>query len=254
VIGANHIVGQWEAYSLTLELAWASLASIFLWMLYVALEPIVRRRMPTLLISWNRMLAGSFRDPMIGRDLLAGAALGVFSQVLGHLDILYAALRKLPPPAPDASAFVILSGGRIVFAQLFSTFSTAIFNGLALMLLLVILQILVRNKWIGEAAFVLIFTSQSMLKGGSQFDAEIAAMSVALLAFLILRFGLLAATVFVLVQQIMAVPLTTDASAWYAWMGWLGVAVIAAIVVYGARIALAGQPLFGGSLAAVTDE
>jgi hypothetical protein len=37
-------------------------------------------------------------------------------------------------------------------------------------------------------------------------------------------------------------------------MGWLGVAVIAALVIYGAKTALAGQPLFGRSLAAVTDE
>ncbi len=251
VLGASHTSGFWEAYSFTLELAWACLAAVFLWMLYVALEPIVRRRIPTLLISWNRMLAGNFRDPMIGRDLLAGAAFGVFSQVLGNLDIFFNKWRGLPPPVPESLAFKILTGGRIVFAQLFSTIPTAIFNGLALMLIVVILQIILRNRWVAAAGFMLIFVGQSALQGGSTFDVYfIGAINVALLTFLVLRFGLLALTVYVFMQQIMSVPITTDTSAWYAWMGWFGVAVIAAIVVYGARIGLAGQPLFGRGLIA----
>jgi protein kinase-like protein len=251
VIGANHQSGFWEAYSFTLELAWACLASVFLWMLYVALEPVVRRKIPTLLISWNRLLAGNFRDPMIGRDLLAGAALGVFSQVLGNLDIFYNKWRGLPPPVPESTAFKLFTGGRIVFAQLFSTIPTAIFNGLALMLMVVILQIILRNRWVAAAGFMLIFVGQSALQGGSAFNVYfIQVIDVALLTFLVLRFGLLALTVYVFMQQIMAVPITTDTSAWYAWMGWFGMAVIAAIVVYGARIGLAGQPFFGRGLVA----
>jgi Protein kinase domain len=250
-VGASHQSGFWEAYSFTLELAWACLASVFLWMLYVALEPVVRRKIPTLLISWNRLLAGNFRDPMIGRDLLAGAAFGVFSQVLGNLDIFYNKWRGLPPPVPEVNAFKILTGGRIVFAQLFSTMPTAIFNGLALMLMVVILQIILRNRWVAAGAFMLIFVGQSVLQGGSAFNVYfVQVIAVALLIFLVLRFGLLALTVYVFMQQIMSVPITTDTSAWYAWMGWFGVAVIAAIVVYGARIGLAGQPLFGRGLVA----
>lgn len=254
VIGASHTSGFWEAYSFTLELAWACLASVFLWMLYVALEPVVRRKIPTLLISWNRMLAGNYRDPMIGRDLLAGAAFGIFSQVLGNLDIFFNKWRGLPPPIPEVNAFKIFTGGRIVFANLFSTVPTAIFNGLALMLIVVILQIILRNRWVAAGAFMLIFIGQAALQGGSGFNVYfVQVIDVALLTFLVLRFGLLALTVYVFMQQIMAVPITTDTSAWYAWMGWLGMAVIAAIVIYGARIGLAGQPLFGRGLAAADD-
>jgi serine/threonine-protein kinase len=43
---------------------------------YVALEPFVRRRWPELLIGWARLLAGRWRDPWVGRDLLIGAAAG----------------------------------------------------------------------------------------------------------------------------------------------------------------------------------
>src|SRR5262249_43869819 len=38
------------------------------WLAYLGLEPYVRRRWPTMLISWSRALAGNFRDPLVGRD------------------------------------------------------------------------------------------------------------------------------------------------------------------------------------------
>jgi serine/threonine-protein kinase len=253
VIGATHISGLWEAYSLTLELAWACLSAVFLWMLYVALEPIARRRSPTLLISWNRMLAGKFRDPMIGRDLLAGAALGVFSQVMGSLHFLYAGWRGLPPPVPDASALAILVGGRTVFAHPSSALVSSIFNGLAVMLILVILQMLFRNRWIGALAFMAIFVARVALQGGTVFDDVIQTIDIALVAILILRFGLLAMSIYIFIQQLMSAPITPDTSAWYAWMGYLGMAIITVMVIYGMRTALAGQPMFGGAFAAADD-
>ena len=40
------------------------------WMLYLALEPWVRRRWPQTIISWSRLLSGQVRDPVVGRDIL----------------------------------------------------------------------------------------------------------------------------------------------------------------------------------------
>jgi len=52
-----------------------------LWILYIALEPFVRRRWPQMLVSWTRLLAENLRDPLVARDALIGCALGslVFS-------------------------------------------------------------------------------------------------------------------------------------------------------------------------------
>ncbi len=49
-------------------------------MIYIALEPSVRRYWPRLLISWSRLMAGDFRDPMVGRDLLVGGCWGCFTR------------------------------------------------------------------------------------------------------------------------------------------------------------------------------
>ena len=47
------------------------------WMLYMAVEPWVRRQWPKTIISWSRLLAGGWHDPVVGRDILLGVALGV---------------------------------------------------------------------------------------------------------------------------------------------------------------------------------
>ena len=41
-----------------------------LYLLYLGLEPFVRRSWPTMLVGWSRLLAGRIRDPLIGRDIL----------------------------------------------------------------------------------------------------------------------------------------------------------------------------------------
>lgn len=67
--------------------------SILIGVIYVALEPYARRYWSELLISWNRLLAGDFRDPMIGRDILIGGFAGVWitliSIYLGKFVSLY---------------------------------------------------------------------------------------------------------------------------------------------------------------------
>ncbi len=45
-------------------------------LLYLAFEPSVRRHWPYALVSWNRLLVGRWRDPLIGRDTLVGAIAG----------------------------------------------------------------------------------------------------------------------------------------------------------------------------------
>ena len=50
---------------------------VLLWTIYVALEPYVRKHWPQVLVSWTNLLAGRVADPVVGRDVLLGTALGV---------------------------------------------------------------------------------------------------------------------------------------------------------------------------------
>ena len=70
---ADHTAGP-EALALAyMVLARSVLAGALAWLLYMALEPYVRRNLPHTLIGWTRLLAGRVRDPMVGRDVLIGA-------------------------------------------------------------------------------------------------------------------------------------------------------------------------------------
>jgi serine/threonine-protein kinase len=248
-VGASHIANLGEAYSLTLALSWASLAAFFIWIVYVALEPFVRRRMPTLVISWNRLLAGQFRDPMVGRDLLVGVAAALFFASFSDLNIPYAAMRGFPPPMPSTN-FAAISGGRVIFAMLLSAVNGAILDALAFLFLVVILQWVLRNRWLAVAGFVAIFTARAYLQGGPAFDIALNVVVLAAIGFLMFRYGLVAVVAFQFAADIISgAPITTQSSAWYAWMGWLVVAIFAVMLYYGARIGLAGQPLFGKSFA-----
>ena len=53
--------------------------------MYLALEPHVRRRWPQTMISWTAVLTGHWRDPIVGRDVLAGAALAVAVKVINQI-------------------------------------------------------------------------------------------------------------------------------------------------------------------------
>ena len=58
---------------------WIGLVSA---LFYCAVEPFVRRWWSEIFISWSRLLAGDFRDPMVGRDILVGALLGLVANLL----------------------------------------------------------------------------------------------------------------------------------------------------------------------------
>ncbi|MBS0187469.1 MAG: protein kinase [Planctomycetes bacterium] len=57
-------------------LSFAAWLAAIVWMMYVGLEPVVRKRWPTSLVSWSRLLGGQLRDPRVGRDMLIGVLAG----------------------------------------------------------------------------------------------------------------------------------------------------------------------------------
>jgi hypothetical protein len=73
---AHHTTSSAELCVIEMGLAQACVMSLVSWMWYTALEPFVRRLWPQMLVSWTRLLDGRFRDPLVGRDLLVGVAIG----------------------------------------------------------------------------------------------------------------------------------------------------------------------------------
>ena len=89
VVSAHHVpqvIGEFAL--LNKRLAGALLSAGVLWLLYIALEPYVRRRWPHRIVAWTRLLAGDVRNPLVGRDLLIGMLSGVARFLLTVVHIL----------------------------------------------------------------------------------------------------------------------------------------------------------------------
>jgi hypothetical protein len=61
-----------EIYGFFASVAYAATRALMTWVLYVAIEPVIRRLRPSSLVSWSRLLAGRASDPAVGRDVLVG--------------------------------------------------------------------------------------------------------------------------------------------------------------------------------------
>ena len=62
-----------------------------------------------------------------------------------------------------------------------------------------------------------------------------------------MRIGLLSLIVMTLTNILLDhVPMTFDPGVWYSGSSWIVLALLAALAVYGFRVALAGRPVFDG--------
>jgi len=224
------IVGKTIAYALTLGSA--------TWFGYVAIEPLVRRRWPRMLIGWSRLLTGQFRDPMVGRDLLVGLISGILLQIVRASGALVPGASPLLMPAST------LAQVSETAHWMFRGLAGATFLPLAMLTVLLALLVVTRSL---KAAMILSFLvlSAGALDSftGPQWIRIPGAMFAGALALVVLfRFGLLALAASTFTSLlIMRLPITFDTSLWYFGRSLFGVLVLAALAIYGFVIALGGK-------------
>jgi hypothetical protein len=121
---------------------------------------------------------------------------------------------------------------------------------LAFALLFFLLRAVLRKEWLAAAAFVLImavpFEGGERIAGGTLIAAAFGLVRAAAFILVFLRFGFLALVIGNFFGHFLEFTLTTDSSAWYAGTSLFLLLVLAALAVYGFRIALAGRPMFSG--------
>jgi hypothetical protein len=65
IVRQHHVKTFWEIALFVTSAGVTLFVAALLWVLYVGLEPFVRRRWPHVLVSWTRVLAGAWRDPLV---------------------------------------------------------------------------------------------------------------------------------------------------------------------------------------------
>jgi serine/threonine protein kinase len=232
---------------LILALSTGLFVSAFIWMLYIALEPYVRRNWPQTIISWTRFLSGHFRDPLVGRDLLFGVILGICWGLVFELGSLFL-IRTGARPILASTDF--LQGTRETVAVCLSSIVSSIQTTFVFFFLIVLLRVLVKNRWMAAAIFVLLFATPKVL-GSDHPLTEIPVWLViyGVAAIAMVRFGLIVLALGVLtVDALLNVPITLDFSNWYAARSLCVLLGFVVIAVWGFYTSLAGQRLWKDDL------
>jgi hypothetical protein len=219
---------------------------LVLWVVYIALEPYVRRFWPDLLLGWTRLVSGRVRDPRVGRDTLAGVACGVALAFTDLGQALLVPVIGLPAPQPSYGArpSALLGAGSLLGAWSGSV-GAAVISALITVLLLVVLRLLVRRLWLVITLAVAVLALTQMRNLGGGLPALVFPIAGgALLTFVTLRFGLLALTVTTFVALLLTeIPLTLRLSHWSGAASTSSIAVVVALGVFAFYSARAGQPL-----------
>ncbi|MEE8586892.1 MAG: protein kinase, partial [Acidobacteriota bacterium] len=250
---ANHFSDLSQEWGLFIRSSGPFLfVAAFLWLLYVGLEPAVRRIWPHNLVSWTRLLRGQWRDPLVGRDVLYGATLGLAASILAFMAALTAPWLGLAPHDPLAADLNSLSGAPQFLGSAISHSAWGLQNVLIVQFVLLALRLLLRKDWLAGSALVILFAfAGPSLTGGNL--ALILFFNLALLSLItvaLMRLGLLTtAVIFMVAFALIRLPITTDFSAWYGGYSLLVLAALALLGAWGFQTSRQriGQPVAVGS-------
>jgi hypothetical protein len=246
-LATTHVATSAEVAIMVMHCSWALFLAALLWVLYLALEPYVRRRWPHALVASGKVLAGRLRDPLVGRDALVGSAAGVAIAVLFAgvplVTRFLGGLTQAPSPFMEP-----LSGLRFALAYPFLEGVDAVFWAFVGTFLLFALRIVVRKDWLAVAVIavigciVTIGFLESIVSG-----LIIGVIAWALLPLVTIRFGLLTTFCMVYVSDLINSGVT-DFTSWHSYSVWIPLTVIATLATGSFYTSLAGRPLLRGAL------
>ena len=256
--GSSHVPTLWETGLLVLGLSKAAYTAGLAWVLYLGLEPFVRRRWPQTLISWTRVLAGRVRDPLVGSHILIGVVLGTGTALLHQVGLQWNQGIRLSAVVgvPSVTALV---GGRHIAQQLVFYLDDAISKAMIVLFLIFFLRLVVRKDGLAAVLCVTILTFAAMswtppgvTETGSRNPVVLAVIigtGAALLIAALLRFGLLTIiTAIPTISILTEFPVTSDLLSWYLGTTVTGFMAVLTIAAYSYHTAVAGRTWLGDLL------
>jgi serine/threonine-protein kinase len=245
LLSANHApAGMHEVDVLRRALEHSLLWATLVYMLYLALEPFVRRRWPALLIASGRLLAGNPRNPMVGRDVLIGLFVGLAHSTL-IMTWTWVDANRGRPTQIDYAGVSTLAGNRHATAYIADALASGLLQGFIYVIILVAFMLILRKR-IAAAAGLWLVTMIGLY--AAMRSVHVAAMLIALLlVYATARFGLLTMAVAQAVfHAIFGNQLFTTAS-WQS-MQLLPVTVVLLAALWAFYISLGGQSPFSAKL------
>jgi len=245
LLHAHHSTNIWgEFISTTAGLGKVLITAAWFSLVYLAIEPYVRRFWPDMLISWSRLFGGQWRNPRIGRDVLIGSLLGIFATVTERTTYLVPTWQGLPMGQPDAESLTHLGG---VVDALGAICHPGFLQVLIVPLLILPGLLLIKKRTVAVLATTALLAGLSFAGVIDELDnplalAQYVANTLFLLLFMgaLVRYGLLAVLAGAFfAERLQGLPITLDSSAWYWGSSLVGLLVLGVVAVYAYRIATA---------------
>jgi len=192
------------------------------------------------LITWTRVLAGRWKDPLVARDVLIGLLVGLgYNLVFAASDVL-----EMGPGAVSARTYLdTLLGIQRTSSIVLNRVSVGLAAALLFFLLFFVMRFILRKEWLAGIAFVLFFILGRVIGSANPAITVTSYIIVyGIIVFMLLRCGVLSlvATIFVtdLVPEIL---FTTNFSAWYGTGSLFVIALVVGLSILAFRYALGSQ-------------
>jgi len=244
----SHLVPDISTFGMFIIMASTALfISGCVWILYMALEPYVRRHWPQAIISWTRLSSGRIRDPLVGRDVLFGTVLGVSWCVIFIINEVVLAQFGSEPSLGNTDYFL---GARQAVGAIINQIPNSVTGTLIFFFVIFLLRAIFRKQWLAAAGFVLLYSTLKCLQSDYPWvEAPFVIVIYGIAALVVVRFGLVALAAGIFVADLVGnLPSTANFSAWYASGPIFALLLVAALAFWGFHTALAGRPIFSREL------
>ena len=149
VLGGHHVAAAEEMDQLRLAVSLALFNGALSYVAYLAIEPLVRRRWPAVMVAWARLIAGRWRDPLVGRELLVGCAAGAMLALVPYVSM------RLSSRAMDADGlFSSFASVPAIAGGLLGGLQRSIALSLMMTVLVLVLRALTRSTIVAGAGIV----------------------------------------------------------------------------------------------------
>ncbi len=230
-------------------------------LVYLAIEPFVRKSWPTLMIGWSRALAGRIRDAVVGRDVLIGVVAGLLLVALDQANALVPGLLGRADPIPMMPNTGFLEHPRYVLLALTTTINGGMQNALLSVLIFTLFRDLVKrlmsrlkSPWLtsdytaaGLALVIMTVIQVFSSKAGDDVASAALYSIVTSVVFLgvLLRYGLLSVVVMYTIEaMVRSEPLTLRGANLYSGPSWILLGTVLVLAAIGLKFARGGSRFF----------
>lgn len=234
-----------EASVLFELMAWSLFGGTIVGLWYLALEPYLRRRWPTTLISWSRLLQRRWLDPLVGRDILIGVLAGSAVSLAHALSMAAPSWLGWTQPIPWDSMFLELTAWKYNLGYFAANLGSGLIFGMLWMIVLLVLHLVLRSRGAAIAAVFVLLAVTQQYENHPLLSWAMQLTSAGAITLLMVRRGLVALVMLLFsVKMFQNFPTTLDPAVWYFDRSLLALAILVGLAAFGFVRALGAQALF----------